>query len=111
MSDEMRQKQEDEWFRRHERQLLEQARAQRLQRQKEREQQELASERERNKKLHWMKCPKCGHDLLEVEHQGVKVDRCGFCEGVFFDAGELEQLLLNAHARRGLFRKLAGLFG
>jgi Zn-finger nucleic acid-binding protein len=45
-----------------------------------------------------------------VEYVGIRVDRCGHCDGVFFDAGELDQLLQQqAETRRGFFRKLAGL--
>ncbi|HEX7808813.1 MAG TPA: zf-TFIIB domain-containing protein [Thermoanaerobaculia bacterium] len=49
-------------------------------------------ERDRIKQQHWMKCPKCGMDLQEIELHGVKVDQCANCGGVFLDAGELEQL-------------------
>ncbi|HEX2832410.1 MAG TPA: zf-TFIIB domain-containing protein [Thermoanaerobaculia bacterium] len=49
-------------------------------------------ERERIKQAHWMKCPKCGMDLQEIELHGVKVDQCAHCGGVFLDKGELEQL-------------------
>jgi uncharacterized protein len=49
-------------------------------------------EKEQLKKLHWMKCPKCGNDLAEIELHGVKVDQCASCGGVFLDAGELDQL-------------------
>ena len=48
-------------------------------------------ERERIKQAHWMKCPKCGMDLQEIELHGVKVDQCAHCGGVFLDKGELEQ--------------------
>ncbi|HEX9639010.1 MAG TPA: zf-TFIIB domain-containing protein [Acidobacteriota bacterium] len=111
MDDEVRKKQEDEWFKRHERILLEEARAKRLQKQQELEAREQLQERERLKALHWMRCPKCGHQLAEVEHHGIKIDRCGGCQGVFFDAGELDQLLLQqSEVRRSFFRKLTGLF-
>ncbi|HEX6087918.1 MAG TPA: zf-TFIIB domain-containing protein [Thermoanaerobaculia bacterium] len=49
-------------------------------------------EKERLKQAHWMKCPKCGMDLQEIEFHGVKVDQCANCGGVFLDAGELDQL-------------------
>jgi ribosomal protein L37AE/L43A len=110
MSDEIRRTKEDEWFKRHEQLLLEEARARRLQQQKEREAREQSQESEQLKQLHWMRCPKCGHELSEVEYVGIRVDRCGHCDGVFFDAGELDQLLQQqAETRRGFFRKLAGL--
>jgi uncharacterized protein len=51
-----------------------------------------AEEKEQLKQAHWMKCPKCGMDLAEIELHGVKVDQCGNCGGVFFDKGELDQI-------------------
>jgi hypothetical protein len=98
---------EDEWFRANEAKLIEDARVAREKREKERAAQEAASERERLKQLHFMKCPKCGHDMKEEDLQGLKVDRCTFCEGVYFDAGELEQTFLKKEEeRRGFFRRL-----
>ncbi len=38
-----------------------------------------------------MRCPKCRSWLDEIELEGVTVDRCGDCRGVWFDAEELEQ--------------------
>jgi len=35
------------------------------------------------------------------------VDRCSHCEGIYFDAGELDQVLLKKEeARKGFFKKL-----
>lgn len=57
----------------------------------EEKQQKLArEEKQRLKELHFMKCPKCGMGLIEIEYKGVKVDKCSECEGVWLDAGELE---------------------
>jgi hypothetical protein len=98
---------EDEWFLQNEKQLLEAARAGRLKREQERAAKEKAEERQRLKDLHFMKCPKCGHDLKEEEVEGVTADRCTYCEGIFFDAGELERILTQKdEQRRGFFRKL-----
>ena len=47
-------------------------------------------EKQRLKELHFMKCPKCGMELIEVDYKGIKVDKCSECEGVWLDAGELE---------------------
>ena len=100
-------KREDEWFRANERRLIEEARVARERRENERAQKEAVSERERLKQLHHMKCPKCGHDMKEEDLQGVKVDRCSFCEGIYFDAGELDQVLLKKEEdRKGFFRRL-----
>lgn len=52
-----------------------------------------AREREQRRQSHWMKCPKCGSDLEEIDHLGILVDRCDHCHGVFFDHGELDLLL------------------
>jgi Zn-finger nucleic acid-binding protein len=37
-----------------------------------------------------------------------EVDRCSFCEGIFFDAGEIEELYLkrDAGARQNFMRRL-----
>ena len=54
-----------------------------------------------------MKCPKCGHDMKEEKLENVSVDRCTHCEGIFFDAGELEQVFRQqAEQRRSFFQKL-----
>ena len=103
-------KSEDEWFRRNEKELLETARAARLKRELERAAKEKADETKRLKELHFMKCPKCGHDMKEELLEGLSVDRCTHCEGIFFDAGELEQILTQHDTqRRGFFRKLVKL--
>jgi Zn finger protein HypA/HybF involved in hydrogenase expression len=47
-------------------------------------------EKKRVKELHHMRCPKCGMELIEIAYEGIKVDRCSECEGVWLDAGELE---------------------
>ena len=98
---------EDEWFRQNEKQLLESARVAREKREKERAANEKTAELQRLKALHLMRCPKCGHTLVEETLEGVSVDRCTFCEGIFFDAGELDQVLLKKEEdRKGFFRKL-----
>jgi uncharacterized protein len=103
-------KSEDEWFRRNEQQLLEAARLARLKREQERTAKEKADETKRLKDLHFMKCPKCGHDMKEEPVEAVTADRCTHCEGIFFDAGELEQILTQKEEqRRGFFRKLVKL--
>lgn len=49
-------------------------------------------ERAKAKALHFMKCPKCGMDLAEIDYRGLKVDKCTGCEGVWLDPGELESV-------------------
>ncbi|MBF8258446.1 MAG: hypothetical protein HW377_820 [Actinobacteria bacterium] len=61
-------------------------------------------ERERLKSLHFMKCPKCGMELIEIDYRGVKVDKCSACEGVWLDAGELDAVAgLEKSVLDGLF--------
>jgi uncharacterized protein len=43
----------------------------------------------RLKELHWMHCPKCGQELAAETCDGVEVDVCPSCKGVWLDAGEL----------------------
>jgi uncharacterized protein len=38
-------------------------------------------------------CPKCHAPLKSVERNGVTIDRCVECGGVFLDRGELERLM------------------
>ena len=98
---------EDEWFARNEKEMLEKARVARDQREHERAERVALDERQRVKQLHFMKCPKCGHDLAERDLEGVTVDQCSFCEGVFLDAGELDALFLKHDSeRKGVLRKL-----
>jgi hypothetical protein len=100
-------KREDEWFLSNEKKLLEAARIEREKREKERAALSAESERKRLREQHFMRCPKCGHEMKEEDLTGVKIDRCSYCEGIFFDAGELDQVLLKKEEdRRGFFRKL-----
>ncbi len=57
-----------------------------------------------------MKCPVCGTpDLLMTERQGVEIDYCPSCRGIWLDRGELDKLIertdggesLPAQATRG----------
>lgn len=50
------------------------------------------SERERIKQLHFMKCPKCGHDLDTIRFRDVSIEKCHHCNGTWLDDGELERL-------------------
>lgn len=38
------------------------------------------------------RCAKCGSRLTQRTLEGVEIDECGSCGGVFLDAGELETL-------------------
>lgn len=38
-------------------------------------------------------CPKCQSPMRSYERNGVTVDQCSGCRGVFLDRGELERLV------------------
>ena len=72
---------EDEYFTRQDAELMKARRA------------ELdASRRQQERKAHFMKCPKCGGDLEEVQFQNLRIDVCPDCKGTWLDAGELEMI-------------------
>jgi len=39
-----------------------------------------------------LSCPKCGSEMRSYERNGVVVDQCTECKGLFLDRGELERL-------------------
>ena len=49
-------------------------------------------------------CPKCGGEMRSYERNGVVVDQCTECRGIFLDRGELERLVdaEGAHYEREL---------
>jgi len=51
-----------------------------------------SEDKQRLKDLHYMRCPKCGMQLVEIDYRKIKIDRCTACDGVWLDAGELEDL-------------------
>jgi Zn-finger nucleic acid-binding protein len=41
-----------------------------------------------------MNCPRCtGLSLQEIDRDGITLDRCEICRGIWLDRGELEKLL------------------
>ena len=38
-------------------------------------------------------CPKCGGERRSYERNGITVEQCAECRGVFLDRGELERLI------------------
>ena len=45
----------------------------------------VEEEMKRLKELNYMRCPKCGMSLKEIEHNGFKADKCMQCEGIWLD--------------------------
>lgn len=50
----------------------------------------MTEERERERVLHFTKCPKCGAQLEEIVFCNVYIDKCFGCGGIWLDKGELE---------------------
>lgn len=40
-----------------------------------------------------MTCPKCHAVMRTYERNGIHIDQCGECRGIFLDRGELEHLV------------------
>ena len=40
-----------------------------------------------------MKCPNCEETLVMTERQGVEIDYCPQCRGVWLDKGELDKII------------------
>lgn len=79
--DERKKAQEDEYFVKKERELLEKMRAK-----QQAEAQQAANEAAA------LKCPRCAAMLKESTFQKIVIDQCPSCNGVWLDAGEIEQL-------------------
>jgi acetyl-CoA carboxylase beta subunit len=109
--DERSRKREDDWFLHNEKKLLEDVKKAREKREAERRAKETQEQRAKLKKLHWMKCPKCGHDMKTEALEGIEIDRCTFCEGFFLDQGEIEELFLKKgqDQRQSFMRRLLGI--
>lgn len=89
---------EEEYFHRKNQELLAKKR-------EELDAQRRAQEAAQLKELHWMRCPKCGQQMVEEGRKGIKIDHCTGCGGIFFDKGELD-LLLTAEEPAGLLSLL-----
>ena len=45
-----------------------------------------------------MKCPVCNVDLVMSERQGIEIDYCPQCRGVWLDRGELDKIIERSNA-------------
>lgn len=70
----------------------------------------VVEEKTRLRELHFMKCPKCGMDLQEIDLHGVTVDECSSCGGIFLDHGEIHFLIEAAKKNEGIIGKLFSAF-
>lgn len=49
-----------------------------------------------------MKCPVCTNvDLLMSERQGIEIDYCPNCRGIWLDRGELDKLIEKSNQQQG----------
>lgn len=87
--DDRRKAQEEEYFRRKEQESLDKLRAQL---DDDKASAEAAAKRD---------CPRCDGTLQETQVEGVTIERCDKCGGVWLDAGELETL--TTHEQHGSF--------
>ncbi|HXF31535.1 MAG TPA: zf-TFIIB domain-containing protein [Solirubrobacterales bacterium] len=56
-----------------------------------------------------MTCPKCGGEMHTVARNGVTIEQCRKCHGIFLDRGEFEQLLARETSYLGNGESLPGL--
>ena len=40
-----------------------------------------------------MKCPNCNETLVMADRQGIEIDYCPSCRGVWLDKGELDKIV------------------
>ncbi len=55
-----------------------------------------------------MVCPKCSGEMQTVQRNGVTIEQCRKCHGIFLDRGEFEQLLGRETSFLGNGEKLPG---
>jgi len=79
--DERRKGSEEEYFHRQNKEALEQLRAK-----------IAVSEKAKAAGTSTMTCPRCDGTLKESTFEGVTIDTCEKCGGVWLDSGELQQL-------------------
>ena len=60
------------------------------------------------KELHHMRCPKCGMQLIELDYKNLKIDKCSECDGIWLDAGELEEIAKDNSGQFSGFLKMFG---
>lgn len=46
-----------------------------------------------------MKCPHCSVNMLMTDRQGIEIDYCPDCRGVWLDRGELDKLVERSNAQ------------
>lgn len=54
-----------------------------------------------------MQCPTCKLDLVMADRQGIEIDYCPKCRGVWLDRGELDKIIERAAGDMGPARQPA----
>lgn len=49
-----------------------------------------------------MKCPNCEETLVMSERQGIEIDYCPTCRGVWLDRGELDKIIEKSAAEQSM---------
>ena len=83
---------ENEYFRRQEKELIEKMKAK--------------LEAEESEALE-LQCPKCDGQLFETEYDGITIDMCSGCSGIWLDAGELAHFV-DKEDEQGWFHRFFG---
>jgi Zn-finger nucleic acid-binding protein len=52
-----------------------------------------------------MKCPNCNETLVMTDRQGVEIDYCPNCRGVWLDKGELDKIIERSAQYEAGYRK------
>ncbi len=84
---------ENDYFRRREQELLEKMR------EKIKADSTVATE---------FNCPKCDGKLHQSDYEAIKIDVCDKCGGVWFDAGELAQIMHKDDEHKGFLGRFFG---
>jgi hypothetical protein len=59
------------------------------------------------KALHFMKCPKCGHDLENKRMDFVEIQQCSSCGALVIDADKVEKFIAE---EKSILKSLIDLF-
>ena len=94
---------EDEWFARHEQELIEDLRRERSRREGLLAKKMKEEEGRKLRDLHRLKCPKCGCEMKELETNRI-TSQCSVCAGIFIGRNELEDALLKKGEERKTIR-------
>jgi Zn-finger nucleic acid-binding protein len=48
-------------------------------------------------------CPRCKFPMIKKSRMGVTIDKCGKCEGIWLDSGEIEKILMKIQEEQKKF--------